>query len=211
MADEAAPLDYDDVARRGAAAGLRRGRSGGRRRGPRRGQQAGHPRPAGVRRVARPGGHRDAGRRRRRRRRPARASRASASPTRPMRGGAGPDHPAARDRDAVDDDGRRSPRPSCRPRSGSTSPLGRTAGVRNRIEVDARAGRARSASTVPGAGGAGDASAVLGDLIAVAREAGSTWGPRRAGRPSPHRRSPWPRPAERASSTTAARRPVSDR
>ena len=31
----------------------------------------------------------------------------------------------------------------------------------------------------PGAGGAATSSAVLGDLIAIARQAGSTWGPRR--------------------------------
>ena len=32
----------------------------------------------------------------------------------------------------------------------------------------------------PGAGGAATSSAVLGDLIAIARGAGSTWGPRPA-------------------------------
>ncbi len=59
------------------------------------------------------------------------------------------------------------------------SALGRTAGVRNRVEVDAE-----PVGTVgfdgPGAGGAATSSAVLGDLIAIARGAGSTWGPRPA-------------------------------
>jgi len=58
------------------------------------------------------------------------------------------------------------------------SPLGATLGVRNRIEV-----RAEPVGDVgfdgPGAGGAATSSAVLGDLIAVARRLGSTW----AGRP----------------------------
>jgi homoserine dehydrogenase len=59
------------------------------------------------------------------------------------------------------------------------SALGRTAGVRNRVEIDAD-----PVGTVgfdgPGAGGAATSSAVLGDLIAIARGAGSTWGPRPA-------------------------------
>ena len=58
------------------------------------------------------------------------------------------------------------------------SALGRTAGVRNRIEIDA-APVGRVGFDGPGAGGAATSSAVLGDLIAIAREAGSTWGPRR--------------------------------
>jgi len=57
------------------------------------------------------------------------------------------------------------------------SALGRTAGVRNRIEVDATP-VGRVGFDGPGAGGAATSSAVLGDLIAIAREAGSTWGPR---------------------------------
>ncbi len=58
------------------------------------------------------------------------------------------------------------------------SALGQTAGVRNRIEVDAvPAGRVGFDG--PGAGGAATSSAVLGDLIAIARAAGSTWGGRR--------------------------------
>ncbi len=57
------------------------------------------------------------------------------------------------------------------------SALGRTAGVRNRIEVDA-VPVGRVGFDGPGAGGAATSSAVLGDLIAIARRAGSTWGPR---------------------------------
>jgi homoserine dehydrogenase len=55
------------------------------------------------------------------------------------------------------------------------SPLGRTGGVRNRIEV-----RGEPVGLVgfdgPGAGGAATSSAVLADLAAIARGAGSTWG-----------------------------------
>ena len=57
------------------------------------------------------------------------------------------------------------------------SPLGRTSGVRNRIEVDGTP-VGRVAFDGPGAGGGATSSAVLGDLMAVARKAGSTWGPR---------------------------------
>lgn len=57
------------------------------------------------------------------------------------------------------------------------SALGRTAGVRNRIEVDATP-VGRVGFDGPGAGGPATSSAVLGDLLAVARKAGSTWGPR---------------------------------
>src|SRR5262245_14796894 len=57
------------------------------------------------------------------------------------------------------------------------SPLGRTADVRNRVEVDAEP-VGRVGFDGPGAGGPATSSAVLGDLVAVAREAGSTWGPR---------------------------------
>jgi homoserine dehydrogenase len=64
------------------------------------------------------------------------------------------------------------------------SALGRTTGVRNRIEVDA-VPVGRIGFDGPGAGGAATSSAVLGDLIAVARRAGSTWGSRPpAARPS---------------------------
>jgi homoserine dehydrogenase len=58
------------------------------------------------------------------------------------------------------------------------SALGRTAGVRNRIEIDA-VPVGRVGFDGPGAGGAATSSAVLGDLIAIARQTGSTWGPRR--------------------------------
>ena len=54
------------------------------------------------------------------------------------------------------------------------SPLGRTAGVLNRIEIDAEP-VGRVAFSGPGAGGPATSSAVLGDLIAIARELGSTW------------------------------------
>ncbi|MBA3235538.1 MAG: homoserine dehydrogenase [Chloroflexi bacterium] len=57
--------------------------------------------------------------------------------------------------------------------------LGRTSGVHNRIEVDA-VPVGRIGFDGPGAGGAATSSAVLGDLVAIAREAGSTWGPRPA-------------------------------
>ncbi len=56
------------------------------------------------------------------------------------------------------------------------SALGRTAGVRNRIEVDG-VPVGRVGFDGPGAGGAATSSAVLGDLVAIARGGGSTWGP----------------------------------
>ena len=53
-------------------------------------------------------------------------------------------------------------------------PMGRTDGVTNRVEV-----RGEPVGTVafegPGAGGAATSSAVLGDLLAIARGGGSTW------------------------------------
>jgi homoserine dehydrogenase len=59
-------------------------------------------------------------------------------------------------------------------RVAADSPLGRTGGVLNRIEVDAT-----PVGTVsfggPGAGGPATSSAVLGDLLAIAAGAGSTW------------------------------------
>ena len=58
------------------------------------------------------------------------------------------------------------------------SALGRTAGVRNRIEVDATP-VGRVGFDGPGAGGPATSSAVLGDLLAIARGEGSTWAPRR--------------------------------
>jgi len=54
------------------------------------------------------------------------------------------------------------------------TPLGRTDGVLNRIEVDG-VPIGRVAFAGPGAGGPATSSAVLGDLIAIARGAGSTW------------------------------------
>lgn len=54
------------------------------------------------------------------------------------------------------------------------TPLGRTDGVLNRIEVDGEpVGRVAFAG--PGAGGPATSSAVLGDIIAIARGVGSTW------------------------------------
>ena len=56
----------------------------------------------------------------------------------------------------------------------SDSPFGWTDGVTNRIEIEADPlGTIRVAG--PGAGGAATSSAVLGDLVAVARGLGSTW------------------------------------
>jgi homoserine dehydrogenase len=59
--------------------------------------------------------------------------------------------------------------------------LGRTEGVRNRVEVDASP-VGHVGFDGPGAGGAATSSAVLGDLLAIARSAGSTWGARPAAR-----------------------------
>jgi homoserine dehydrogenase len=56
----------------------------------------------------------------------------------------------------------------------SDSPFGRTSGVLNRIEIEAEP-VGTVAFSGPGAGGPATASAVLGDLIAVARDLGSTW------------------------------------
>ena len=65
------------------------------------------------------------------------------------------------------------PRSSRRP-SPADSPFGWTDGVTNRVEIDAEPlGTVRLAG--PGAGGAATSSAVLGDLVAVARGVGSTW------------------------------------
>jgi homoserine dehydrogenase len=54
------------------------------------------------------------------------------------------------------------------------SPLGRTSGVLNRIEIDAEP-LGTVAFSGPGAGGPATSSAVMGDLLAIARDAGSTW------------------------------------
>jgi homoserine dehydrogenase len=54
------------------------------------------------------------------------------------------------------------------------SPFGWTDGVTNRVEIDAEPlGTVRLAG--PGAGGAATSSAVLGDLLAIARGLGATW------------------------------------
>jgi len=53
-------------------------------------------------------------------------------------------------------------------------PFGRTDGVTNRIEIDAEP-LGTIALSGPGAGGAATSSAVLGDLVAVARGQASTW------------------------------------
>jgi len=56
----------------------------------------------------------------------------------------------------------------------SDSPFGWTDGVTNRVEIDALPlGTVRLAG--PGAGGAATSSAVLGDLLAIARGGSSTW------------------------------------
>jgi len=57
---------------------------------------------------------------------------------------------------------------------GADTALGRTAGVLNRIEIEAEP-VGTVAFSGPGAGGAATASAVLGDLMAIARDRGSTW------------------------------------
>jgi homoserine dehydrogenase len=49
-----------------------------------------------------------------------------------------------------------------------------TGGVLNRIEIDAEP-LGTVAFEGPGAGGAATSSAVLGDLLAISRDAGSTW------------------------------------
>jgi homoserine dehydrogenase len=88
------------------------------------------------------------------------------------------------------------------------SPLGRTSGVRNRIEVDATP-VGRVAFDGPGAGGAATSSAVLGDLIAIARGAGSTWGPRPAAtRPSGAPADP--RPGPYLETASGVRYPIDD-
>ena len=76
----------------------------------------------------------------------------------------------------------------------SGSPLGRTSGVLNRIEIEAEP-VGTVAFSGPGAGGPATSSAVLGDLVAIARGLGSTW----AGLP----------PAGPASSAPASSAPAS--
>lgn len=88
------------------------------------------------------------------------------------------------------------------------SALGQTSGVRNRIEVDGIP-VGHVGFDGPGAGGAATSSAVLGDLLAVARRAGSTWGSRSpAGAWSGERVS---RPASEVLQTSAGiRYPIDD-
>jgi homoserine dehydrogenase len=57
----------------------------------------------------------------------------------------------------------------------ASSPLGATGGVTNLVEVVAEP-LGRVSFRGPGAGGPATASAVLGDLLAIARGEGSTWG-----------------------------------
>ncbi|MFO1540392.1 MAG: homoserine dehydrogenase [Chloroflexota bacterium] len=59
---------------------------------------------------------------------------------------------------------------------GAASPLGATGGVTNLVEIDG-APVGRVSLRGPGAGGPATASAVLGDLLALARGEGSTWDP----------------------------------
>ena len=56
----------------------------------------------------------------------------------------------------------------------ANSEFGRTDGVTNRVEIDAEP-LGRIGLTGPGAGGAATSSAVLGDLVALARGLSSTW------------------------------------
>ena len=56
----------------------------------------------------------------------------------------------------------------------ASSALGRTDGVTNRVEIDAEP-LGTVGMSGPGAGGAATSSAVLGDLVAIARGQGSTW------------------------------------
>jgi homoserine dehydrogenase len=87
------------------------------------------------------------------------------------------------------------------------SPLGRTRGVRNRIEVDAEP-VGRIGFDGPGAGGPATSSAVLGDLVAVAREAGSIWGPRPPA--SAWDDDVWPPIADVLTTSSGIRYPVAD-
>ena len=174
MTDEG--RDYDDGPRRRPGRGLRRGRPDRRRRGPRRGEQARDPRPA---RVRRPGSTRPTStttRRRRPGRRAAAGSPASTPTTSPARGRRGPGDQAAR----------RGGRPTTRAdgddrgvgpadaRSRRTRPsAGRPACSTGSRSRPSRSGRWRSAGPAPA--DRPTASAVLGDLIAIARGLGSTW------------------------------------
>ena len=139
MTDEDDPQDYATALAEAQRLGYAEADPSGDVEGRRCGQQARDPRPARVRPLAGPG--------RRSRPRPTApmARPVPASPTvtprRPARRpGAGPDHPAAGVGVARSPDGglAASVLPTALPLD---SPLGRTAGVRNRIEIDAVAGR----------------------------------------------------------------------
>jgi homoserine dehydrogenase len=90
------------------------------------------------------------------------------------------------------------------------SAFGRTDGVTNRIEIDAQP-LGTVAFSGPGAGGPATSSAVLGDLLAVARGGGSTWagrgpatGPVRARDPLRRSRAWFARSVEGAPTATDA-------
>ena len=63
----------------------------------------------------------------------------------------------------------------------ATSPLGSTGGVTNLVEIVAEP-VGRIALRGPGAGGPATASAVVADLLAIARGEGSTWEDRKSTR-----------------------------
>jgi homoserine dehydrogenase len=85
------------------------------------------------------------------------------------------------------------------------SALGRTDGVLNRIEVVAEPVGVVAFSG-PGAGGAATSSAVLGDLVAISRGAGSTWAGMAPA--SGAFRAAQPRPGETFDAPSGARYPV---
>jgi homoserine dehydrogenase len=89
------------------------------------------------------------------------------------------------------------------------SALGRTAGVRNRIEVDA-VPVGRVGFDGPGAGGAATSSAVLGDLVAIARGVGSTWGSRPATGPASATEAIPPPAREVLTTASGIRYPIDD-
>jgi len=80
---------------------------------------------------------------------------------------------ASRDADAEADDGPIDARVVAT-RVAADSAFGRTSGVLNRIEIEASP-VGTVAFSGPGAGGPATSSAVLGDLLAIAAGAGSTW------------------------------------
>jgi homoserine dehydrogenase len=73
------------------------------------------------------------------------------------------------------------------------SAFGRTGGVMNRIEIEADP-LGTVAFSGPGAGGPATSSAVLGDLLAVARGSGSTWAGRQVAHGPVVSRGPFDRP-----------------